>query len=82
MNHEHMSFPDAIRWLGKKYNIDVDDVPIDYTPPQSRPKPLPLETLSIPRDAVGKSMRYTQHDRFCNWLRNLPWETEEERDRI
>lgn len=82
MNHEHMTFPDAIRWLGKKYNIDVDDVPIDYTPPLPRPKPLPLETLSIPRDVVGKSMRYTQRDRFCNWLRSLPWETKEERDRI
>ena len=27
MAHEKMSFPDAIRWLGKKYNIDVDDIP-------------------------------------------------------
>ena len=25
MNHEHMTFPDAIRWLGKKYGIDVNN---------------------------------------------------------
>ena len=82
MNHEKMSFPDAIRWLGKKYNIDVDDVSINYTPPPPRPKPLPLPTLEIPRDIVRQSMSYTHRDRFCNWLRSLPWGTEEERSRI
>ena len=81
MNHEHMTFPDAIRWLGKKYNIDVDDVPFDYTP-QPRPKPEPLPMLNIPRDIVQKSMRYIQRDRFCNWLRHLPWSTSAERERI
>ena len=82
MNHEHMTFTDAIRWLGKKYNIDVDDVPIDYTPPQPRPKPEPLPMLNIQRDIVRKSMRYIQRDRFCNWLRHLQWSTSEERERI
>ena len=24
MKHENLSYPDAIRWLGKKYNIEVD----------------------------------------------------------
>ena len=26
---QHMTFPDAIRWFGKNYNIDVDDVKIN-----------------------------------------------------
>ena len=82
MNHEHMTFPDAIRWLGKKYNIDVDNVPVDYTPPPPRPKPVPLPTLAIPRDVVSIYMRNTKKDLFCNWLRQLPWSTKEERDRI
>ena len=73
MNHEHLSFPDAIRWLGKKNNIDVDDVTINYTPSQPRPKPEPLPTLSIPREIVKMYMRNTKKDRFCNWLRQLPW---------
>ena len=82
MQHEKMTFPDAIRWLGKKYNIDVDDAPINFTPPPPRPKPVPLPTLEIPREIVKKTMCYTQRDRFCNWLRHLPWGTKEERGRI
>jgi len=82
MNHEHMTFPDAIRWLGKKYSIEVDNAPVDYIPPQTRPKPEPLPMLSIPREIVRKSMRYIQRDRFCNWLRHLPWSTSAERERI
>ena len=31
MEHEKLSYPDAIRWLGKKYNIDVDNVDVDWT---------------------------------------------------
>ena len=82
MQHEKMTFPDAIRWLGKKYNIDVDDAPINFTPPPPRPMPVPLPTLEIPREIVKKTMCYTQRDRFCNWLRHLPWGTKEERGRI
>jgi hypothetical protein len=78
MNHEHLSFPDTIRWLGKKNNIDVDDVTINYTPSQPRPKPEPLPTLSIPREIVKMYMRNTKKDRFCNWLRQLPWKIEEQ----
>jgi hypothetical protein len=77
-----MTFPDAIRWLGKKYNIDVDDVPVNHTPTPPRPKPEPLPTLSIPRDVVAMYMRNTKKDRFCCWIRQLPWRTKEERDRI
>ena len=29
MQAEHMTFPDAIRYLGKKYCIDVDNVPLN-----------------------------------------------------
>ena len=29
MAHERLSFPDAIRWLGKKYNEPVDDIPLN-----------------------------------------------------
>ena len=82
MNHEHMTFPDAIRWLGKKYNIDVDNVPVDHTPTPPRPKPAPLPTLSIPRELVAIYMRNTKRDRFCCWIRQLPWQTKDERDRI
>ena len=45
MKAEHMSFPDAIRWLGRKYSIDVDNAPLNWTPPPPRPKPAPLPVL-------------------------------------
>ena len=41
--HERLSFPDAIRWLGKKYNIETDMQDFNYTPPPPRPTPPPLE---------------------------------------
>ena len=46
MNAEHMTFPDAIRWLGKKYGIEVDDTPLDWTPPPPRPTPPPPPAYS------------------------------------
>ena len=42
MNAEHMTFPDAIRYLGKKYCIDVDNIPLNWTPPPPRQVPPPL----------------------------------------
>ena len=69
MNHENMSFMDAIRWLGKKYNIDVDDIPVNYTPPPPRPVPPPLPTLIIPRKQVAS--RVENHgDPLCTWIPN------------
>ena len=34
-NHQHLTFPDAIRWLGKKYSIETDM----EEPRQQRVKP-------------------------------------------
>ena len=38
MEREKLTYPDAIRWLGKKYNIPVDEVPVDW---KYVPKPSP-----------------------------------------
>ena len=48
IEHEHLTYPDAIRWLGKKYDIPVDDIPVDweYTPRPAPPVvPLPAAVL-------------------------------------
>ena len=37
MNYAHLSYPDAIRWLGKKYYIETDNIPMNYTPPPPPP---------------------------------------------
>lgn len=79
MAHEGLSFPDAIRWLGKKYNEPVDDVPLNYTPPPPRPAPPPLPVLEIPRSYVVRTMQIEQERTviFTFWLRLLPWDDEQ-----
>lgn len=83
MEHERLSFPDAIRWLGKKYCIEVDNVPLNYTPPPPRPKPAPLPVLEIPRAYVARTMTIAQEQSilFIYWLQLLPWD-EEQRARL
>ena len=79
MKSEHMSFPDAIRWLGRKYSIDVDNAPLNWTPPPPRPKPAPLPVLEIPRPYVGRTMEIATERTvvFTYWLRGLPWDDEQ-----
>jgi len=79
MAHERLSFPDAIRWLGKKYNEPVDDIPLNYTPPPPRPKPAPLPVLEIPRSYVVRTMTIAQEQSilFIYWLQLLPWDDEQ-----
>jgi hypothetical protein len=73
MNAEKMSFPDAIRWLGKKYNIPVDDVPVNWTPPPPKPTPPPPPPLEIPRDWVSRTMKLAPMATFVTWYYSLPW---------
>ncbi len=79
MEHERLSFPDAIRWLGKKYNEPVDDIPLNYTPPPPRPKPAPLPVLEIPRAYVKRTMDIATWGEvtFRTWYMSLPWDTEQ-----
>jgi len=79
MRHERLSFPDAIRWLGRKYNEPVDDVPLNYTPPPPRPLPPPLPPLLIPRSYVKRTMEIGTQTSivFIDWLRGLPWDDEQ-----
>lgn len=81
MKHERLSFPDAIRWLGKKYSEPVDDVPLNYTPPPPRPAPPPLPRLTFRRETVGESMKVIGQTLFVRWLCSLPWD-DEQRERL
>ena len=74
MEHERLSFPDAIRWLGKKYNEPVDDIPLNYTPPPPRPKPAPLPALVMQRLWVKELMEQDYNKNiFTYWYGKLPW---------
>lgn len=77
MEHERLSFPDAIRWLGKKYCIEVDNVPVNYTPPPPRPAPPPLPRLTFKRQTVADSMKGIEQTLFVKWLHSLPWDAEQ-----
>ena len=82
MEHERLSFPDAIRWLGKKYNEPVDDIPLNYTPPPPRHVPPPLPDLAIPKSWVKRTMEIGgDQTLFIYWLRHLPWD-DEQRERL
>ena len=83
MNAERMTFPDAIRWLGRKYCVEVDDVPVNWTPPPPRPTPPPPPVLEIPRSWVRRTMDLAQPDKilFLYWLWQLPW-SQQQRARL
>ena len=79
MDAEHMTFPEAIRYLGKKYCIEVDDVPLDWTPPPPRPAPPTLPVLEIPREWVKRTMEID--NTLVGWIPTLGWDSVQ-RDRI
>lgn len=76
MEHEKLSYPDALRWLGKKYSIPVDDVPVDwtYTP---KPAPPPLPTLELPMSMVLRTQyaATTESDNLIRWIdEGIKWD--------
>lgn len=79
MEAENMTFPDAIRYLGKKYCIPVDDVPLNWTPPPPKPTPPPPPALEMPRSWVKRTMDIATWGQvtFRKWYMELPWNTEQ-----
>lgn len=73
MQHEKLSYPDAIRWLGKKYNIPTDMQEFNYTPPPKRELPPPLPTLCLPEKMVFERER-TEGDPLVTWIRQQNWD--------
>lgn len=78
MESERMSFPDAIRWLGKKYSIEVDNVPLNWTPPPPKPVPPPKPPLEMRREWVSQLMQADYNRNiFTYWYGKLPWNQEQ-----
>jgi len=80
MDYQGLSYPDAIRWLGSKYGIQVDEEQSKFTDVKpSKAVPVtyePLPTLVLPLDIVRMRMD-TTGDTLCNWVRELPWDDEQ-----
>ena len=83
MDYGKLSYPDAIRFLGKKYNIDTDMQDINIQLPPPRPAPPPLPTLELPQKMVdGRMIAYSLQpsiDILVNWLRSLNFDSIERR---
>ena len=74
--HEHLSFPDAIRWLGKKYNIETDMNDFNYTPPPPRPAPPPLELLVLPKYLMAHTLLTVKQNTLVKWIMTgIHWDT-------
>ena len=81
MEHEKLSYPDAIRWLGKKYSIPVDDVPVDWTY-IPKPAPPPLPTLHLPMSLVLRTQyaATTESDNLIKWIyTGIKWDSVQRR---
>ena len=75
MKHERLSYPDAIRWLGKKYNIETDMQDFNYTPPPQRPKPEPLKMLVLPKYIMAKTLLDVEQSTLVRWIRTgINWD--------
>ena len=77
MEHEKLSYPDALRWLGKFYSIPVDDVPVDwtYTP---KPAPPPLPTLHLPVEMMLRTQYAAtpNNDNLLRWIgEGIRWDS-------
>lgn len=83
MGYAKLSYPDAIKFLGKKYNIDIDMNNVNIQLPPPRPIPPPLPTLVLPQSMVdGRMIAYSQQpciDTLVNWLRAQNWDYVERR---
>ena len=67
MRHMNLSFPDAIRYLGKKYCIETDNIETNFTPPPPRPVPPPLPMLTLPMRMVT-ARENLQGDPLVEWI--------------
>ena len=81
MKMENLSFPDAIRWLGKKYSIEVDDEQKRFVnvrpsvPKKEQPIPADLPPRLWPIEWVRAYRRLIEEDNLVKWLRSLPWDS-------
>ena len=79
MKHEKLSYPDAIRWLGKKYSIETDMQDFNYTPPPPRPAPPPLPMLVLPDAMVKARMVNVDDNNMVRWIRTINWDSVQRR---
>ncbi len=78
-----LSYPDALRYLAKKYSIFIDDADDgrwkDIRPSKPREiKEVHKDMLVMPRSVVSTVVKSKQRNIFVDWFRSLPWSTSPE----
>jgi hypothetical protein len=75
MEHEHLSFMDAIRWLGKKYSIDVEgSEAFDVRRAKPRQQVPALPMLVLPAWMVRRCMQNVEDNTLVKWIRSNRWD--------
>ena len=86
-----LDYPDALRYLAQKFSVPIPDDDYDrkrfehvkpakpLTPEDIEPE---REMLVMSRDVVKATRAYTDETPFVKWLRELPWDTDGERERL
>jgi len=75
MEHEKLSFLDAIRWLGKKYSIEVDGADqMDVRPSQPREAVPELPMLVLPDWMWRVKFGLSMENPFGRWLYSINWD--------
>lgn len=82
MEHEHLSFLDAIRWLGKKYSIEVEgSEAFDVSKARPRQQVEALPMLVLPAWMVTKCKQNVEENALIKWIRSIKWDASQ-RERI
>ena len=80
--HERLSFVDALRWLGKKYCIEVEgseNFTVKPAVPRQQVPPLPM--LVLPEWMWKVKFGLPDEHPFCRWLKGINWDATQ-RDRL
>lgn len=84
-----LSYPDALRYLAKKYSIFIDDESANderfKNIRPSVPKALQQihkDMLVMPREVVRSVVQNRQSNIFIDWFRSLPWSNSKENDQM
>lgn len=78
MEHEKMSFVDAIKWLGAKYGIQVEGAENYHPKPATPHAPAPeLPVLELPKQMVKDLMKRQADNTLVKWLYSLSWNDEQ-----
>jgi hypothetical protein len=75
MEHEKLSFIDAIRWLGKKYSFEVEGADqMDVKPSQPRESVPELPMLVLPEKMWRLRFGLSMENPFGRWLYSINWD--------